>query len=379
MKNYLPVCLRGDTYKGGDPTLHVGWGSRESGSLLAEVLPPSFEDLYQTYVPVVRRILTLRGVRGPDLDDVTQETFLTLHRLLPEFEGRSSIETWLHSVTWRVAANYRRRMRMPVDPSPLVVPADESDHALNADRYRKSLALLDDDKRDLLVLHEIGGWSISSLAELTGRARATIRERIERGRAALARRISGGTPSPERVEWLERMAERFEEINAPPAPFLRVLPGGLTCVSSLGSLLICVWRGPASDDAMQALAEIVFAHARAWPSGIRYHCIIEATSSPPTQEGRAMMSWVMGTLGKSFSAYANTVEGEVLMPIVSSLINACLWLARTSFPVRYFSELEPALAWLGEFGPLDVELTLEHIGQMRTLLAPAPRAWRSGT
>src|ERR1700755_3623145 len=69
------------------------------------------ESAYVTYAPAVRRLLLRRGVNESDLDDLVQETFVTVHRLLPSFEGRSSLSTWLHAVAWRVAANHRRRQR----------------------------------------------------------------------------------------------------------------------------------------------------------------------------------------------------------------------------------------------------------------------------
>jgi RNA polymerase sigma-70 factor (ECF subfamily) len=59
------------------------------------------EALYLAYAPFVRRARLRRGVHPSDLDDLVQETFVTVHRLLPGFEGRSSLSTWLYSVAWR--------------------------------------------------------------------------------------------------------------------------------------------------------------------------------------------------------------------------------------------------------------------------------------
>ncbi len=56
---------------------------------------PDFAPLYEKHRGLVRRVLAKRGVEPVDLDDATQEAFVIVHRLLPAFEGRSSIETWL--------------------------------------------------------------------------------------------------------------------------------------------------------------------------------------------------------------------------------------------------------------------------------------------
>ncbi|MET0386167.1 MAG: RNA polymerase sigma factor, partial [Polyangiales bacterium] len=80
-----------------------------------------FDSLYTMYAPLIRRIVAYRGVREADIDDVVQETFVTVHRLLPSFEGRAALATWLHAVAWRVAANYRRSQQHTVVQQRLVV------------------------------------------------------------------------------------------------------------------------------------------------------------------------------------------------------------------------------------------------------------------
>ncbi|HET6332323.1 MAG TPA: RNA polymerase sigma factor [Polyangiales bacterium] len=342
------------------------------------VSPPSFDDFYVRYVPLVRRILVRRGVTEPDLDDVTQETFVTLHRLLPAFEGRSTLETWLHSVAWRIAANHRRRKRLraagPLSVARHAEHEPDSEPLLVADRYQASFHLIDDDNRDLIALHEIGGLSISVLAELTGNARATIRRRLESSRAKLERLLKGDGPSLERVVWLESVAARFDNsLESAPTPFMRVLPDGATCISTVDDLVVAVWRGPSTNDALQVLIETLFAHARNWPGGVRYLNVVEATSSPPTREGRDMMVWAARKLGKKLIALASTVEGT-LMPYAASLMNTAFFLARAAFEVRYFGEAPQALAWLEQFGPIDVEQALDHLACMRQRLAESHRS-----
>ncbi len=49
------------------------------------------------------------GVAEADIEDVCQEVFITVHRKLSEFEGRSALRTWLYGISLRVASDYRRR------------------------------------------------------------------------------------------------------------------------------------------------------------------------------------------------------------------------------------------------------------------------------
>ncbi|MER2562727.1 MAG: sigma-70 family RNA polymerase sigma factor [Myxococcaceae bacterium] len=59
---------------------------------------PDFRALYTSKAPLVWRTLKRLGVREADLEDVAQEVFVVVHRRLPEFEGRSSIDTWLYGI-----------------------------------------------------------------------------------------------------------------------------------------------------------------------------------------------------------------------------------------------------------------------------------------
>ena len=79
-----------------------------------------FETVYRRHEGLVRATLRHYGVRPADLDDVAQEAFVTIHRKFPEFEGRSSLETWLHAVCWRTAVGYRRRAHIQRE-TPLTV------------------------------------------------------------------------------------------------------------------------------------------------------------------------------------------------------------------------------------------------------------------
>jgi RNA polymerase sigma-70 factor, ECF subfamily len=150
---------------------------------------PSFEAVYARHAALVRRVLADRGVSTADLDDAVQETFVIVNRLLPEFEGRSSLETWLHAIAWRVAANQRRRAKALRTAASTDIADIADEPPPSAGQVEASLAGIDGPHRDLLALHDIGELSISSLAAMTGQARATIRQRIARARATVSRAL----------------------------------------------------------------------------------------------------------------------------------------------------------------------------------------------
>jgi RNA polymerase sigma-70 factor (ECF subfamily) len=49
---------------------------------------------------------------GEDAEDLVQESFLRLHRSLPEFRGESRISTWLYRTTTRLSIDYLKRERI---------------------------------------------------------------------------------------------------------------------------------------------------------------------------------------------------------------------------------------------------------------------------
>src|SRR5450432_2773820 len=79
-----------------------------------------FKALYDAHFQLVWRTLWRLGVRDSDRMDLTQKVFLTAYLKMPEFEGRSSVSTWLWGICRRVALAYRRsraiRSEIATDP-----------------------------------------------------------------------------------------------------------------------------------------------------------------------------------------------------------------------------------------------------------------------
>src|SRR5436190_1174142 len=123
---------------------------------IARFCPPPFQEVFVSHGRFVWRTLRYLGVAEADLEDVCQEVFLVVHRRLPEFEGRSSIRTWVYGIALRVAADYRKRARTVrermSDESPeRVAPCDVQRNEAR-DLLKWALDSLDDDKRSVLLL-----------------------------------------------------------------------------------------------------------------------------------------------------------------------------------------------------------------------------------
>lgn len=334
-----------------------------------------FGSFYLKYAPLVRRALARRGVRTDDLDDVVQEAFITIQRLLPEFEGRSSLETWLHSVSWRVAANHRRRAshRHEIANAHGSGPvAGDVEGGANGALHAR-LGAIEDEQRDLLALHDIGGFSISEVSKITGRARVTVRERLERARRALGATIIGRNAATD-SEWIDRLAPglaaRIAERAIPGPTFLS---RGESVFAALDDIVIANWRGETSAAAFEALLMVAFGALDAYPQGIRFLNIIEPTSQIPSREVRQLHSWAIAKL--TIRAAGWSIEDRRMISLVAPVMNACTFVASVSLNVRFFDSLAPAAEWVASYGAApDAARIAAHVKWMRSQIREGQRA-----
>jgi len=154
------------------------------------VAPPGFDEVYQTYFGFVWRNVLNRGIPRSAVDDVVQEVFLVVHRKLPEFEGRSSLRTWLAMVVRRVIAGHVRRRRNgpagePLEGegvSALQSPAEALDAKVAVAAFYEILELMPEAQREVFILHDIEQITGREIAEITGTNENTVHTRLRAAR-----------------------------------------------------------------------------------------------------------------------------------------------------------------------------------------------------
>lgn len=156
--------------------------------------------------------LALKFTNNPqDAEDVLQETFLKAMRALPEFEGRSSLSTWLY----RIAVNESLMLLRKQKPDlALDTPAEEEDSEEGGSSNGLILAdwcclpeeeLLSEESRRFLdqaiqqlpatlrsvfILRDIEGMSIRETADLLGLTETNVKTRLLRARLFLRQQLS---------------------------------------------------------------------------------------------------------------------------------------------------------------------------------------------
>ncbi|HEY3498883.1 MAG TPA: RNA polymerase sigma factor, partial [Polyangiaceae bacterium] len=125
-----------------------------------------FETAYRAHFAAVWRTVRRLGIAEKDAVDAAQEAFVIAYRRRGEFEGRSSVRTWLIGIAVRVAAGRRNRagaQREQLDEERIAAARLESDlgATLEArDLLRQLDAVLDQlpfEQRAVFTMFEMEG------------------------------------------------------------------------------------------------------------------------------------------------------------------------------------------------------------------------------
>ncbi len=167
--------------------------------------PPSFESVYTDQFDFVWCGLRGLGVPPSSIDDAVQDVFVVVHRRLGEFEGRSSIRTWLYAIAMGVARNYRRRDRRKGGLHPLsdqasddgLSPAESAENREALRLVESALARLDAERRRVFVMAELEQMTAPEIAAVLAINVNTVYSRLRLARAdferSLAEELQGGT------------------------------------------------------------------------------------------------------------------------------------------------------------------------------------------
>jgi RNA polymerase sigma-70 factor (ECF subfamily) len=151
---------------------------------------PSVRQVFDEHARYIWRTLRHLGIPDADAPDLCQEVFIAVHRKLPSFEGRSTLRTWLYGICIRVASEHRRRPhvrneRPASEPAPEGSSPSESAPDTRLEQraaVHRLLSVLDEDKRLVVVLYEIEGFSMKEVAEIAGCPLQTAYSRLHAGR-----------------------------------------------------------------------------------------------------------------------------------------------------------------------------------------------------
>lgn len=142
--------------------------------------------LMREHASFVWRVLRYHGLRESQLEDASQEVFLVVFRRLAEFEGRSSMRTWIYGICRHVAAAAQRKASERREIASEGVPECSAPASQESELWVKqahaqlqqALAALPEEQRTVFVLYEIEELSMEEIAETVGATASTCYSRL---------------------------------------------------------------------------------------------------------------------------------------------------------------------------------------------------------
>ena len=139
---------------------------------------------------------------GPNFekDDIFQEAFIKIFKSLKNFKGISSLDTWIYRITAKVCIDqlrkkYRKRKIETVNNSDSIDKLGDTTGS-NPDKDNEQKELMEQiyiglnklsiEKRLVITMFEMEGFSIKDISEILGKPIGTIKSRLFHGRKELA-------------------------------------------------------------------------------------------------------------------------------------------------------------------------------------------------
>ena len=161
----------------------------------------AYEALLRDCVTPIRRVARLKRVPADRIDDVVQETLLTVHRARHTFDPTRSFTAWLHVIAARRAVDLLRRTAQH-GARELHAPLAYENHPdeVEADRLakvevprglRETIASLPRRRREAVQHLVLEDRSLAEAAVVTGRSTGSLKVNLHRGLKALRCRLGG--------------------------------------------------------------------------------------------------------------------------------------------------------------------------------------------
>ncbi len=152
----------------------------------------SFDSLYAREFDYVYRTLGRLGVMPGDIPDAVHEVFVVVYRRWGELDLEREARRGLFGIARRVAAAARRKHRP--EPSPDADLECAAPPHAERDLLWKALAAISDDRREVLVLHDLEGHTGAEIAVMLDIPVNTVHSRLRLARADIVeviRRLRG--------------------------------------------------------------------------------------------------------------------------------------------------------------------------------------------
>jgi RNA polymerase sigma-70 factor (ECF subfamily) len=155
----------------------------------------AFGILYQRHSTYLYRLaLRLTAGSEDDAEDLVHDAWIRAVQRMAGFEWRSQLRTWLAGF---IVSLWRERLRdmtkdLPFDEAATAETSPLSDTSARID-VERALASLAPGFREVLILHDVEGYTHEDIATMLGVQPGTSKSQLSRARAAMRRALGSST------------------------------------------------------------------------------------------------------------------------------------------------------------------------------------------
>lgn len=161
----------------------------------------AYERFLRQAVPFIKR-RGRRYVNSDQLDDLVQESLLTIHRVLHSYQPGLPVEPWISGILrHKFYENRRQQLRQQAE----TYPEDDSwhptvvaDHADQAEALQRLLSPLTDLQAEVLYATKVEEMSVAETANMMQRSVAWVKVNVHRALVLLRNEIVAGNVGGER-------------------------------------------------------------------------------------------------------------------------------------------------------------------------------------
>lgn len=159
----------------------------------------AFEKLIEAHQKRAYNI-SLKILKNPDdAMDISQEAFIKVFKSIKSFKFQSSFSTWLYRIISNTCIDFLRKNKNEVYSIDNPIHTEEGsikrqfedqgnttedtfNRKMTKELVQRSIEVLDDQHRVVIILRDIEGFSYNEIADILGCSLGTVKSRISRAR-----------------------------------------------------------------------------------------------------------------------------------------------------------------------------------------------------
>lgn len=166
-----------------------------------------FERVIEPCMDHLRRLAIRLTGSTDDAEDLLQDLMVRLHPRMDEVAALERPRPWLARVLYRLFVDEWRRRRSAPDIDTAAEPDDSAgseprpddafEQGLTRGRLQSALDRLPAFQRELILMHDVEGYTLVEITEITETPIGTLKSRLHRARAALRADLAGERAPPQ--------------------------------------------------------------------------------------------------------------------------------------------------------------------------------------